>query len=57
MILSNSIMQVQSGMVVGVPISAEDEMNTAHIETAIQQALQEAKAQKITGKGMHSLSF
>ena len=57
MILSNRIMRVQSGMVVGVPISAKDEMNAAHIEVAIQQALQEANALRLAGKGMFCLSI
>lgn len=50
MILSNRIMRVQSGMVVGVPISTNDAMNAVHIENAIQQALQEAIGQKLEGK-------
>ena len=45
-------MRVQSGMVVGVPISTEDEMSAVNIEIAIQQALQEANALKLEGKGI-----
>lgn len=52
MILSNRIMRIQSGMVVGVPISANDAMNAAHIEVAIQEALKEANALKLEGKGL-----
>lgn len=44
-------MRVQSGMVVGVPISVNDEMNAAHIEIAIQEALREATVRKLEGKG------
>lgn len=46
----NRIMQVHSGIVVGVPIDATDEMNSAHIEQAIKQAVKEAEDNNIRGK-------
>eukprot|EP00026_Physarum_polycephalum_P003574 Phypoly_transcript_03587.p1 GENE.Phypoly_transcript_03587~~Phypoly_transcript_03587.p1 ORF type:complete len:627 (+),score=58.48 Phypoly_transcript_03587:523-2403(+) len=50
MILSNRMMHITSGMVVGVPISGQDAMDAMHIDAAIQQALQEADALKIAGR-------
>jgi Indigoidine synthase A like protein len=51
MIHTNRVMRVQSGIVVGVPISTKDAMNAGHIEEAIQVAIIEANEKKLSGKG------
>lgn len=55
MINANRIMRVQSGIVVGVPISGADAVDSQHIESAIKQALADAKELNLSGKGLDSV--